>query len=974
MLRSRRRYLIVLGFLWFFLASLTNAATVDQSFLTSEEQNWLRTHASEFVVAPEGNYPPFSFTDAGVWKGMSADVIKLIEGRLGIKLPVLPAQNLNTILNHARQGGAGIITSVKKTPDRAEFLDFTQPYGSVPTIIIVKSDFKGERWPEAFEAGVVAVGRGYGVQKYLERIYPNIKLALVTDDLQGLRLVSLGKVDAVVMDAASATFFIEKEKITNLRVLSAFDYTYDLSFAVRKDLPVLRDILAKTLQVIPQQEKQAITNKWHFNLDSPLFQPDKYQRFWPVVLSVLLIIIISKAWIRRAAENKSTVLHKIMTYFEMPTAYHLNLLPALFVAMITIMLLSLLWQDVNQRYDKHLHDSFVAETERVTIKINERMLAYGEILHASAGLFAGFDSVGRSEWKNFVEKLELNQEYRGIQGVGFSLLIPKKKLNDHIRKIRTEGFPYYNVKPSGEREVYTSIIYLEPFSQRNLRAIGYDMFSEPVRHEAMYRAVDTGDLALSGKVKLLQESNANIQPGLLAFYPVYKNGVIIQSREQRHAALIGWVYSPYRTYDLLMPVLADELTSVRLEIFDEGIPSPDTLLFDTQSANFKQARFAKEFALSNIRRIEVGGRYWTLRYTAIPGYAESSKIVPPWNELTGLIVIGVLVFGLTLAFINTRRRVVIAHELANSLQESERRWKFALEGAGDGVWDWDITAGEITFSRRWYEIQGFEEGAIGPAVSAWMELLHPDDLPVAEKLLQEHFSGKTPNFSCEHRVRCKNGEYKWVLDRGMVVVRDSDGNPLRAIGTHSDITERKLMEEQIRQLAFYDSLTRLPNRRLLNDRLSQIMSASRRSGLYGALIFLDLDNFKSLNDTSGHDAGDLLLIEVAERLKKCVRSMDSVARFGGDEFVVLLSELDGDKIESTAQAGHIAEKIRAALSDLYFLPVSSEAAGVMHRCTASIGVAVFIDHEASQDDILKWADAAMYRAKEFGRNQIRFHA
>lgn len=136
------------------------------------------------------------------------------------------------------------------------------------------------------------------------------------------------------------------------------------------------------------------------------------------------------------------------------------------------------------------------------------------------------------------------------------------------------------------------------------------------------------------------------------------------------------------------------------------------------------------------------------------------------------------------------------------LQDSEALWKFAIEGAGDGVWDWNITAGEIMFSKRWYEIQGFEEGSIGPAVSSWEELVHPNDLPLVQQALQANLAGKTSNFSCEHRVRCKNGEYKWILGRGMVVSRDSDGQPLRAIGTHTDISDRKLSEaERARQQA-----------------------------------------------------------------------------------------------------------------------------------------------------------------------------
>lgn len=198
------------------------------------------------------------------------------------------------------------------------------------------------------------------------------------------------------------------------------------------------------------------------------------------------------------------------------------------------------------------------------------------------------------------------------------------------------------------------------------------------------------------------------------------------------------------------------------------------------------------------------------------------------------------------------------------------------------------------------------------------------------------------------------------------------------IAVKQDISERKRVEAQIHDLAFYDALTRLPNRRLLNDRLEQAMTASKRSGRYGALMFLDLDNFKPLNDEYGHDVGDLLLIEVARRISRCVRGVDTVARFGGDEFVVMLSELDADKAESTAQAGIVAEKIRVTLAESYslsaqsYLPKDAKTI-VEHHCTSSIGVVLFINHEAPPGDIVKWADLAMYQAKAAGRNLIRFY-
>lgn len=186
----------------------------------------------------------------------------------------------------------------------------------------------------------------------------------------------------------------------------------------------------------------------------------------------------------------------------------------------------------------------------------------------------------------------------------------------------------------------------------------------------------------------------------------------------------------------------------------------------------------------------------------------------------------------------------------------------------------------------------------------------------------------------------------------------------------------KEAESKILSLAFYDPLTQLPNRRLFNDRLTQAVAETKRTKIFGALMFLDLDNFKSLNDTHGHVVGDLLLQQVAKRLKACVREMDSIARFGGDEFVVLVRDLSADRATSTAQVGVVAEKIRVSLGEPYLLTVQHPGqsdALVEHRCSASIGVVVFIKQDADETDLLKWADAAMYQAKNSGRDAIRFY-
>ncbi|MDZ4203098.1 MAG: diguanylate cyclase [Gallionella sp.] len=204
-------------------------------------------------------------------------------------------------------------------------------------------------------------------------------------------------------------------------------------------------------------------------------------------------------------------------------------------------------------------------------------------------------------------------------------------------------------------------------------------------------------------------------------------------------------------------------------------------------------------------------------------------------------------------------------------------------------------------------------------------------------------------------------------------VRNRSGEITHFISLKQDITERKLAEAHLKNLAFYDALTQLPNRRLLLDRLGQAMTAGKRTNRYGALMFLDLDNFKPLNDGHGHDVGDLLLIEAARRISACVREEDTVSRFGGDEFVVMLKDLDTDRESSATQAFAVAEKIREALQQPYRLELLQEEAGnkvIEHICTSSIGIALFLDHDGSKEDILRWADAAMYQAKASGRNTI----
>lgn len=277
-------------------------------------------------------------------------------------------------------------------------------------------------------------------------------------------------------------------------------------------------------------------------------------------------------------------------------------------------------------------------------------------------------------------------------------------------------------------------------------------------------------------------------------------------------------------------------------------------------------------------------------------------------------------------------------------------------------------------NRAFSEITGYPtEMVVGRDMDFLRATSHHDDAFYAAIWTQIR---NAENWHGQVWSRLHNGEEHpfWLA---ISAVKGRDAQISHYVWALTDITEQQRIEEQVRHMAFYDTLTQLPNRRLLTDRLSQTMAASKRSGCYAAMMFLDLDNFKPLNDNHGHEVGDMLLIEVANRLKNAVREMDTVARFGGDEFVVMLGELDTDLARSATQAQVTAEKIRLLLSAPYVLTVQragQPAITVHHHCSASIGVTLFLNHETSQEDILKRADQAMYQAKESGRNVVCIHS
>lgn len=302
-------------------------------------------------------------------------------------------------------------------------------------------------------------------------------------------------------------------------------------------------------------------------------------------------------------------------------------------------------------------------------------------------------------------------------------------------------------------------------------------------------------------------------------------------------------------------------------------------------------------------------------------------------------------------------------QLSEELKASEERYRYVLDATGDGIWDWTIRDDRIVHNRAWCAILGLDDKALEHPLSFFSDLIHPEDFSSVQERLYRSLHGSEAYLS-EHRLRHASGHYLWVEDRGQVAERNAEGLPVRMLGSVKDISDRKRDAQEIERLAFYDTLTELPNRRLFFDRLRQAILKAQRESKFGALLFIDIDRFKELNDTHGHAMGDALLIQIASRLQGVLRRNDTVARLGGDEFVIILEGLLGPQSSALEHASQVGKKVLEALNAPYDI-------GIAYRSTPSVGLTLFDAHSQAADEILSRADHAMYQAKQQGRNALR---
>ncbi|WP_019141012.1 CHASE domain-containing protein [Noviherbaspirillum massiliense] len=493
------------------------------------------------------------------------------------------------------------------------------------------------------------------------------------------------------------------------------------------------------------------------------------------------------------------------------------------VLLVSLLITERLWRNAQETAEQIFRADFAARVRDASQRIEARMKTYEQVLRGAVGLYAASGFVSRDVFREYIGTLDLEENYPGIQGIGFALVVPEANKRAHVSAVRSQGFPEYDIQPGGNRPTYTSIVYLEPFAGTNLRAFGYDMYSEPVRRAAMEAARDTGDAAASGKVTLIQELDQDVQAGFLLYLPVYRNGAPQATVDDRRSSLTGWVYAAFRMKDLMSGVAGPQESNIELTIYDGRRLDPEARMYSS-APGFAAESPASRFTTYNI--IRIAGRDWTIATRPTPLMLDHIDREKPLLVLKSGIGISILL-----------------------------------------------------------------------ALLAWLFL---DDRAQAIRVAR-----------------------------------------------------------QALELALYDPLTGLPNRKLVTERLQQALSAARRRKQQVALMFVDLDKFKPVNDNFGHAIGDQLLQEVAKRLRACVRDSDTVSRLGGDEFVVLLAEVEGSE-----GAAAVADKILKALEEEFVV------AGHRLQISSSIGIAIYPDQAGDGQGLLKKADAAMYHAKRSGRNNF----
>lgn len=614
----------------------------------------------------------------------------------------------------------------------------------------------------------------------------------------------------------------------------------------------------------------------------------------------------------------------------------------------------LLWMSERQHAETLQSVKFKQSAATASEAIQHRLDAYRHILKGVEQLYISSEFVSAEEFRLYVDDYLKSAEYSSLNAIGFikyihlhqpatfkGMELPLAQLLKHMQFVK------------GDDEL-APLLYIEPRNDINHEPLLKNTFTDAQLRANLLEAGDGDRLVMSGH--FAEDAQLKRYKNYILHAPVYRGKPANIAPAERRRLLNGWVFLRFDVRALLAEAMHPlEQRQLHFEVFDMSQAGGPVRLYRS-SLNETSQPSDKAAEFSTLHTLNVNGQVWSLSARSTPAF-EAGIDYRDANEIGAMGVFVSLLLAGVVHFVAVRNRTRdTLQKYDQALSSSEQRWKFAMESTGDGVWDWNVTESKVVFSEHWKTILGFATDELEAKPATWDQRMHPDDAVAAMNLHQQVLNGEREQYAIEYRMLCKDGSWKWVFDRGMVLMRDETGKPTRILGTLADISKIKQSEEVVWQYANVDTLTGLPNRRLFFERLDQALHVVKSNSQKLGVIFLDLDRFKEVNDAQGHDQGDKLLMQAGKRLMACVGSKDLVARLGGDEFVIMLSDANASYVEALAQ------RVLEAMSQPFQLDDTHA------YVAASLGIAIFPDDATNKEDLMKRVDQAMYASKQRGGN------
>jgi len=606
-------------------------------------------------------------------------------------------------------------------------------------------------------------------------------------------------------------------------------------------------------------------------------------------------------------------------------------------------------QIVQQQNEENYREGLSTNAEFRALSVIHKMDDYETIVLSIRQFFYASDFVTREEFNIFVQPIL--ERHNEIQAIEWIPKVPHELRETYVQIARNEGLTDFEFTAlidgemvvSPEKPEYFPVYYLLPY-KGNEAVAGFDLTSNISRSDSLIYARDTKDVVITEPIRLLQDTGEGF--GFLMLYAVEKSD-----------QLEGFVNIVYEFEDYLEKSLSVheeiglEMLLVDTTHGEQQVVYTTTMTNSIESSVSVDARY--------IEKIDIGGREWTLIFVPSQEYerrflSKSSYLI---LAITGVIASLISIYLLSINGYERQLEYRI-EEQVEEIQNGQRRLQIALEGAGQAIWTWDLKSNRTTMGDNWINLVGYSKQELNRMNDPWKVLIHPIDYQRIQDIISRFLEEGSGVYHSEYRMIKKDGTVGWFYDEGRFFDYDDKGSPGKCAGTVHDVTEVVNLREELKQKAIVDQLTGLYNRRYLFEQLEQYFSLHKRHGQQYSLVIIDIDYFKKVNDTYGHQVGDFVLNHFATFLKENVRTTDLVARYGGEEFVVVFHEV------ALLDASETIDRMRMDIEEMIVRYDNLEL-----RYTFSAGVVNFEEVE-SLDEVVSLADERLYGAKETGRNKV----